>query len=157
MRVEKVSGCDAMSCTLCNYKWCFKCGSMPFSPIHNFICTKGIDYKNKKVKYCQIICSSFCILIAILILIPLGVVVSPFVMTLALWGALIPFRRRHYHYTHPRPKTTVCECICRIIGGVILTPLVLVGTPIIAFIIGFFLLFLLIGLWFYSLLTLGRI
>lgn len=157
MRVEKASGCDAMSCTLCNYKWCYKCGSFPFSPIHHFICTKGIDYKNKKVKYCSILCSSFWILIGIIIIIPLGIIASPFLAVIGLISALIPHRRRHPYVARVARSVSCCECICRFISGVILAPLVFVATPILATLVGIFLLIALIGLWFYSLFTLGRI
>lgn len=159
MRVEKASGCDSMSCTLCNYKWCYKCGSFPFSPVHHLICTKGIDYKNKKVKYCSIICSSFWILIAILIVIPLAVAFSPFIAVIALYSALCCPRNRRYHHHGFRqpPKITICERICRFVCSIILTPFVLCGAPVLAAIFGIVLMVVLIGLWFYSLLTLGRI
>lgn len=81
--MEKVSGCNHMSCFVCSYEWCWLCGAtysdLHFSPLNPFGCAGLQDQNHARWGGCKIFLWRFMIalgfLIGIPVLLPIAMIV----------------------------------------------------------------------------------
>lgn len=78
--MEKVSGCNHMTCTVCRYEWCWLCGStyssIHFSPLNPLGCAGMQDSRFTGSTKCKIYLIRFFILLGMIILIPIALPLS---------------------------------------------------------------------------------
>jgi hypothetical protein len=79
MLVEKMAGCNHMTCKACRYEWCWLCGatytSYHFSNWNPLGCP-GLQGGHHRDNYKRILCKRFCMIIGYLLLLPFAIVIG---------------------------------------------------------------------------------
>ena len=87
-RIERVSGCEHMNCTLCKHNWCFICGSDLKNKLHKVteiycMCIGGLYFWNKNIFL------KYLLWFLLTIFLPLIVVIAGPLLVGALFKAII--------------------------------------------------------------------
>jgi len=127
-RIEKNGGCNHMHCTRCKYEFCWLC-MRKYSQNHylwyNVFGCPLMQNSNIKWKRNLLYQSIKCLfqLIIVLVIVPLAIILSPFVLSMMILPALF--------FIYYRPKTKITKIGCSILLGILglaLTPIITILT-----------------------------
>lgn len=78
--VEKISGCNHMTCSVCSYEWCWLCGStyssVHFSPINPFGCAGMQNTNFTSFGRCKVLVLRILTFLGFLVLFPIVAVLA---------------------------------------------------------------------------------
>lgn len=125
LRIEKINGCNHITCSVCRYEWCWLCRGAytpsHFSPLNPFGCSNLQAEANTRARWplWKIYLSRFGYLLLVIVLIALSPLIALFAPAVALTG--------EFHRDHAR-----WSCCCRLLADALVFVCVLLLTPIVA-------------------------
>lgn len=136
LRIEKVLGCNHITCSVCRYEWCWLCRGAysrnHFSPLNPFGCSNLQAEANTRARWplWKIYLSRVGYLLLMILLIALSPLIALFAPAVAL--------TRDFHREHERYGTCglICADIGVFVGVLLMTPIVAVISIPVLLVIG---------------------
>ena len=124
--VQKISGCNHMSCLVCKFEWCWLCNAtyseLHFSPMNPFGCPGLQDMNHSEWGKCKILLWRAMMLLLIIILIP---ILLPIVMIGVGPTLLIIYLIEKCEYSSLLIK--ILLCLASVPIGLVIDPFVWIG------------------------------